>query len=715
MIQYASTHRDATAGLALLAIGAQEVVDGAKPDTAKTLESAQRLEPRLADYAGYLIAKAAFQTGDFAASAKAAEFVVSFGLPSPVAGSAAMVGAKSYLALGNPSAGVALLRRSADRLLQPAGDALLASAYEASGDLLEGAKAYRRIWLGYPASPEAQDAEAALARLEPQLGTTLGSVTPSALLGRAGKLVEAREFERARRAYEAIVSLPAVSALDLDLARVRLGVVDYRAGHNVPALRYLAGLNVQNTEADAERLYYVLACARRLNDLGQMTAALAELGRKHTRSEWRLEALVAAGNEYLVLGQPDDYDLPFRQCFEEFPTSPQAPYCHWRVAFSGYIRNLPAAEALLRDQLVRYPRSDFSSPALYFLGRLAERSSDWAAAKAYYARIESLFPNYYYAVQARSRQSEPPIAGAPMSKNATEFLGTIHFPSRGLRGVFEPKHDAVRRFERARLLNFAALDDFADLELKYGARTEGQPEAYGLELARGASRRLDIAQSIRYLKRFASGYLYSPVDAAPFEFWQLSFPLPWRGSVEKYSNVNGLDPFVLAALIRQESEFDPRAVSRANARGLTQVLPSTGRELSRRLRVRGYRTNMLFNPDFNLRLGTLYLKSLLTRYGGEWEPALAAYNAGGSRVALWLSRSNYREPAEFVESIPFTETRNYVQIVLRNADLYRRLYSLHKGQAYLPKLGDLESVQPDSAKTIGLQPRDLFRNSVKNQ
>ena len=106
----------------------------------------------------------------------------------------------------------------------------------------------------------------------------------------------------------------------------------------------------------------------------------------------------------------------------------------------------------------------------------------------------------------------------------------------------------------------------------------------------------------------------------------------------------------------------------------TQILPGTGRELSRRLHLGSFRSKRLLQPEFNLHLGTIYLKSLLDQFGGAWEPTLASYNAGKSRVLAWSSRIEYREPAEFVEAIPFSETRNYVQVVLRNGDLYRRLY-----------------------------------------
>jgi soluble lytic murein transglycosylase len=90
--------------------------------------------------------------------------------------------------------------------------------------------------------------------------------------------------------------------------------------------------------------------------------------------------------------------------------------------------------------------------------------------------------------------------------------------------------------------------------------------------------------------------------------------------------------------------------------------------------MRRFTASMLFLPDVNLNLGTYMFRSLVDQYGGRLEPALAAYNAGKSRADAWLHWAEFREPSEFIETIPFTETRNYVQIVLRNADLYRRVY-----------------------------------------
>jgi soluble lytic murein transglycosylase len=157
-------------------------------------------------------------------------------------------------------------------------------------------------------------------------------------------------------------------------------------------------------------------------------------------------------------------------------------------------------------------------------------------------------------------------------------------------------------------------------------------------------------------------------------FWKIAFPLPYREDLERYAKQYNLDPFLMAALIRQESEFNPKAVSIANARGLTQIMPSTGRELSRRLKMKQYSTARLFQPGVSVQMGTYYLKSIADQVGGRWEAALAAYNAGLTRANSWLMWGQFKEPAEFVETVPFSQTRNYVQSVLRNADVYRRLY-----------------------------------------
>ena len=146
----------------------------------------------------------------------------------------------------------------------------------------------------------------------------------------------------------------------------------------------------------------------------------------------------------------------------------------------------------------------------------------------------------------------------------------------------------------------------------------------------------------------------------------------FAGPIHQWSAHTGLDSSLTAGLIRQESAFDPDARSGANAYGLMQLLPKTAKRLARSAKI-GYSRGRLVDPDYNVHLGTIYLAGLQKDFGSV-ESALAAYNAGEERVEQWNEGQHYREIAEFVDSIPFTETREYVQIVTRNAAIYRKLY-----------------------------------------
>ena len=327
---------------------------------------------------------------------------------------------------------------------------------------------------------------------------------------------------------------------------------------------------------------------------------------------------------------------------------------------------------MLRAHVRMFPGAEHAAGALYFLGRLAEGAHDPASGRAYYDEIVKEYPNYYYTVLARERLTE--IGSVAPSPKVNEFLRGIDFPQRSRTLNFQPNATAKARIERARLLASAGLDDWAANELRYGSQNEDQPQVLAVELAEMTTKTVGPDQAMRYIKRYAGSYLFFPIESAPMEFWKLAFPLPYRTDLEKFSKQNGLDPYLIAALIRQESEFNPKAVSPANARGLTQILPGTGRELSRKLKVKMYGTPSLFVPAVNLQLGTFYLRTIVDNLGGRWEAALAAYNAGPSRAKAWSSWGEFREPAEFIETVPFAETRNYIQTVLRNADTYRRIY-----------------------------------------
>jgi len=175
------------------------------------------------------------------------------------------------------------------------------------------------------------------------------------------------------------------------------------------------------------------------------------------------------------------------------------------------------------------------------------------------------------------------------------------------------------------------------------------------------------------MKRGVPNYFAVDVPELPRPYWEALFPKAYWGDLKRFSTENELDPYLVASLIRQESEFNPNAISRANAVGLMQLLPVTGKKVAKEVKMHHFSPNQLYTPTVNLQLGTRYFKSMVDKFG-SFEYALAAYNAGSDRVEDWLSQGTYRDPQEFVESIPFTETREYVQAILRNANVYKQLY-----------------------------------------
>lgn len=677
----------AQTGPARLAQGIEKFDARKYAEAIQDLKAAQPQLPKLADYVAYYLASANGELKNFEQARRDLAAFRNLSAPSPLQGRATVLAAQAATETGSAAEAIALLRERYEEIPQPAGDFALAEAYRESDDFAQAATYYQRVYYLYPLTEFAALASRAGEELRASMGVSYPPPMPGQMLERGSRLLTAREYGKARSEFSALVSV--LGGAEREIASVRIGAADYLQRKTEQAYSYLRTLEVTAPEADAERLYYVAECARRLNDDAAMLAAIEKMARQYPASPWRLKALLSAGNRFLLANQPESYEPLYRACYEYFPAAAEAPYCHWKVTWQAYLRRRSDAGLLLREQVVRYPASVNTSSALYFLGRLAEAAKDFRSARVYYDRIAERYPGYYYGILSGERLAQPAVARALADESALSFLKTINFPERTAPASYVPEAATSRRIERFRLLNEAGLSKLADAELRFGAKTDGQPHLLAMEMARAAEA---PHQSLRNMKSLAPDYLTLSHSAAPEKFWELLFPLPFRSDLVRTASASNLDADIVAGLIRQESEFDPNVISRANAYGLTQIVPSTGRQLARQAGIKPFRTTMLFQPSTNLRLGTTYLRSLVDQCGGKWEQALASYNAGMSRAREWSTWGDYQEPAEFVETIPFTETRDYVQSVLRNAAAYRRIYGA--------KLSAAESAPPARVEKV---------------
>jgi soluble lytic murein transglycosylase len=433
-------------------------------------------------------------------------------------------------------------------------------------------------------------------------------------------------------------------------------------------LTVVASLVTANPEVDAERLFLLSQLQRAAKNEPAMLATIEDLGKKYPQSKWTEEGYMQAGNYYWVQLDRNRAAGYYQKVLGVNPNGKNDYNAEWRVAWVAYVNRQPDADEKLKGFLSKYPISANAVDALYWLGRFSERSGNPAHARAFYSKAAERFPETYFGFASADRLNK---LGAG-EQNVEEILDKIP-PPLPLRPFDEPIPPAAAdRWARAQALRAIAFDASAEQELKNAFFSTGSPR-FLIEASQAAYDQGHFAAGMAYARLAIPSFDSRKSSELPLNAWKALYPLPYETSVRRESGKNELDPMVVAGLIRQESTFQADIVSHANAVGLMQLLPKTAKILAKQKRV-GYAKNKLFDPEYNILLGTYYFKGLVNLTGAP-EYALAAYNAGEDRIALWKSERNYEEIPELVESIPFSETRDYVQIVLRNAALYRMIYA----------------------------------------
>jgi soluble lytic murein transglycosylase len=410
--------------------------------------------------------------------------------------------------------------------------------------------------------------------------------------------------------------------------------------------------------------------ARSGNDEGEFLRDLAELRQSAATSVWLQQALLSAGNYYLLKPDYDKAIDAYRELQQRFPGAGRASYAHWKVAWLS-LRQGRTGEAKtgFEQQIGLYPASAEVPAALYWRGRLAEEDKDTGTARAYYQKLSERFRNFYYGELARRRLKDIKGEGALPHIALLDRVPGISAGTSITAG--DPPTDNLR-YQKAQVLQNGGLLDFAVRELQ-AAGSEDTGNWVTTETAKLYEDAGRYDGAIQVFKRAVPNYFAVDLPTLPRPYWEALFPKPYWPDLKKFSSQNALDPYLVASLIRQESEFNPGAVSRANALGLMQLLPKVGSSVAKDEKLKHFSPSQLFTPEVNLQLGTRYFRQMVDKFG-TFEYALAAYNAGSNRVDDWLGQGKYRDPQEFVESIPFTETREYVQAILRNANVYRQLY-----------------------------------------
>jgi soluble lytic murein transglycosylase len=231
--------------------------------------------------------------------------------------------------------------------------------------------------------------------------------------------------------------------------------------------------------------------------------------------------------------------------------------------------------------------------------------------------------------------------------------------------------DATRS---ALILQALDLKSLEEEFLRAALAADSQPAELHLLLAELSAAQNDTSDALFEALRAARNYTQMEFSDLPEEVWNFLYPQAYRELIDSQARLNNLDPYLVMGLVRQESAFNARALSVADARGLMQILPQTAAHSNRPARTRSAAWR-LYDPTYNVRVGCAFLALLMKDFDGRPELALAAYNAGDFRVKDWTKKYSFRTPGMFLESIPIPATRTYVELVLRDAEVYRQLLS----------------------------------------
>jgi soluble lytic murein transglycosylase len=543
-----------------------------------------------------------------------------------------------------------------------------ARAAQGAGEYEKAAAYYRRVYFEFPLSAESDLANVELDVLEkPSL------VTPERFaleLGRAERLFGARRYQPARDAFALLAAQ--AGGDDKELVALRLAECDYflkRHRASRDALRpYL-----EDAKRKAEARFFHLTAIRALGDDETYVALARGVIKDFPQDSWSEETLNNLASHYIIQNEDAEADIVFRDLYQRFPQGRHAERAAWKIGWWAYKNgDLPGAIRMFEGAAAAMPRADTRPAWLYWSARGHDELGQRDAAMALYRLVAADYLNSYYGRLASKRlasRKEAPVA--PIVTSAAETAASPVLPTGAL----------IRE-----LVGLELYDD-AIRELQYAQRAWGDSPAIHATYGWIYNRQGDLRRGINSMKRAYPQYLAAGGEELPADLLGVLFPLDYWPLIRKYTEPRGLDPYMIAALMAQESTFDHDIRSSANAYGLMQVIPGTGRRYARTLGIRRFSTATLTNPEANVRIGTAYFKDLVDRFGGA-HFALASYNAGEHRIARWIAERPGIDQDEFIDDIPFPETQNYVKKILGTAEDYRRLYGggllVPAGQAAKP-------------------------------
>ena len=663
---------------------------------------AQAEYPELADFAVFLMADYRFAKSRYSEAAALYGQVIDRFPRSSLTARAAFKRAQSlFESFAYPQAAEAF-----DRFLQdnprsefaPAAGLGLGRALTADADLGRAVRAYQEVWVKYPGNSNDQDVEQALNLLRAG-GAEIPDLASAELYERGRNLFRTSQHEKAVATFNTFLDKEPNSP-DRSDALYRVGVSLYYLGKRGEAAVILEKMirEYPSDSRTAEALYWLGRSYSKLGDWDRGTKAFQKLLEGFPDSEWCDDALFLTGNIFRESGDMRKALQFYDRLVREYPDSRFADSAIWWKAWWHYTSGEYAkTEQVLQDLVNRYPRSFLVHQARYWQGRAAEKRNDISKATVYYDQLLKKGPYTYYGYRAAERKAALGAA-AFMKPDDAGVVATVSVeppdPDDSLYPLDGDEGPPVWTDEMGQTLAaepaFRKTLELMHMDMKKEAATELWSLKDGMPRKRialiGLSKVFyelgDYYHSIIIVLRKYERYLEGPTPGASDDLWLLAYPKGYWESIVTYARKYKQDPYFIAAIIKEESQFRTDVLSSAGARGLMQVMPVTGERVARQNKLSGFDREKLFDSDTAINIGTSYVSQLMNRFKKDPLLVAAAYNAGPEAVQGWIKKNGYHgERDRFVEQIPYSETRGYVKKVMRNYAEYKRIYTKPAGAA----------------------------------
>lgn len=540
---------------------------------------------------------------------------------------------------------------------------LLALAQEGAGDWKQSYSAYQELRRSAPLSSWDAPARQAVAALRDKYPDLFPMATPEAQLSEADLLTREQAYSEAEKAYRKLL--------------------DTAGGNFRP--RVLAALgNLYRAQRKREEAIPVLTeVVENFPDYAETPAALNQLAQiywnrdedakaleyfnlmrqRYPKSQYADFAWNATARIYESEGKPDAALAAYQSLAKQGADPQMREEGAWRAAWIYYWKKDDAnSNAAFKRLAASKDANKYRLASVYWQARTAARMDQADEAKRLYTFVLNDVDESYYKNVSAARLAR---MGVPVEEKKID--------------ASPPEAPKPAALTAAQSFHLSRAQELADLTLQPSAVAE-------LDEVRALASE-DLALRLFLLREFARNGAYNRVVALsnqqPLarygdELARYRYPLAYWDSVQKFSKDTGIDPYLVVSLIRQESLFDPKAISPAAAHGLMQLLHSTATRTAARLKLAAPPREKLYEPEVNLKLGIHHLKELLQRFSNSTVKAVAAYNAGENAVSRWETRFAGMEDDEFVERIPYTETQLYVKLVLRNLRVYKKIYGDQK-------------------------------------